>query len=35
MQLLALTAMERPGSFAAEDLRQEKVYHETPNVCIV
>lgn len=25
MQLLALTTMERPGSFAAEDLRQEKV----------
>ncbi|KAL8907477.1 MAG: hypothetical protein Q9207_001381 [Kuettlingeria erythrocarpa] len=24
MQLLALTTMERPGSFAAEDLRQEK-----------
>ncbi|KAI4089889.1 MAG: hypothetical protein LQ344_005079 [Seirophora lacunosa] len=25
MQLLALTTMERPGSFDAEDLRQEKV----------
>lgn len=24
MQLLALTTMERPGSFSAEDLRQEK-----------
>lgn len=25
MQLMALTTMERPGSFTAEDLRQEKV----------
>ena len=24
-QVLALVAMERPGSFSAEDLRQEKV----------
>ena len=24
-QMLALIAMERPGSFSAEDLRQEKV----------
>lgn len=28
MQLLALTTMERPGSFSAEDLRQEKVHHQ-------
>lgn len=29
MQLLALTTMERPGSFDAEDLRQEKVRSHT------
>ena len=33
MQLMALTTMERPGSFTAEDLRQEKVKHQIMNSC--